>query len=98
MDVGQVFQDASVIQGGMAICDLDMAPAFERSKHHEEIGGAIALVTIVLSLARSTMPSSTTLFSNNRKSSVRVLWAAWNRPRQSAWPPSRRQKSEQWQA
>src|SRR5258708_2044705 len=129
----------------MAICDLDVAPAFERSKHHEEIGGAIALVLIiqtgraspfhrdrharfrnellsgllwanqpaialawaridgqhvfhsgyeravglrrddpvlaamglksvflsarpiVLSLARSTMPSSTTLFSNNRK-------------------------------
>src|SRR6266436_10155521 len=85
----------------MAICDLDVAPAFERSKHHEEIGGAIALVLvietgrasrfhrdrharfgnellrgfveamglesvflsarpIVLSLARSTMPSSTT--------------------------------------
>src|SRR5437773_1580267 len=129
----------------MAICDLDVAPAFERSQHHEEIGGAIALVLIietgrasrfhrdrharfgnellrglveakqrtiavawprvdgqhvfhsgyeravglrrddpvlaamglksvflsarpiVLSLARSTMPSSTTLFSNNRK-------------------------------
>src|SRR5215468_2308496 len=145
VDVGQVFQDASVIHGGMAICDLDVAPAFERSKHHEEIGGAIALVLvietgrasrfhrgrharfgnellrglveanqrtiavawprvdgqhvfhsgyeravgrrrddpvlaamglksvflsarpIVLSLARSTMPSSTTLFSNNRK-------------------------------
>src|SRR6266566_8319499 len=38
VDVGQVFQDASVIHGGMAICDLDVAPAFERSKHHEEIG------------------------------------------------------------
>src|SRR5207248_3053905 len=60
VDVGQVFQDASVIHGGMAICDLDVAPAFERSKHHEEIGGAIAL-------ARSTMPSSTTVFSNSRK-------------------------------
>src|SRR5437899_3631710 len=31
----------------MAICDLDLAPAFERSKHHEEIGGAIALVLII---------------------------------------------------
>src|SRR6266571_6430201 len=38
VDVGQVFQDASVIHGGMAICDLDVAPAFERSKHHEEMG------------------------------------------------------------
>src|SRR5262249_44473411 len=47
VDVGQVFQDASVIHGGMAICELDVAPAFERSKHHEEIGGAIALVLII---------------------------------------------------
>src|SRR5262245_22107965 len=31
----------------MAICDLDVAPAFERSKHHEEIGGAIALILII---------------------------------------------------
>ena len=29
VDVGQVFQDASVIHRGMAICDLDVAPAFE---------------------------------------------------------------------
>ena len=48
VDVGQVFQDASVIHGGMAICDLDVAPAFERSKHHEEIGGAIALVLVLV--------------------------------------------------
>jgi hypothetical protein len=108
VDVGQIFQDASVIHRGMAICDLDVAPAFERSKHHEEIGGAIALVLIietgrasrfhsgyeravglrrddpvlaamglksvflsarpiVLSLARSTIPTSMTLVSNNRK-------------------------------
>src|SRR6202049_5211601 len=47
VDVGQVFQDVSVIHGGMAIGDLDMAPAFERSEHHEEIGGAVALVLVV---------------------------------------------------
>src|SRR5258708_33962864 len=47
VDVGQVFQDASVIHGGMAICELDVAPAFERSKHHEEIGGGIALVLVI---------------------------------------------------
>src|SRR5256886_5860032 len=47
VDVGQGFQDASVIHGGMAICALDVAPAFERSKHHEEIGGAISLVLII---------------------------------------------------
>src|SRR5262245_22807855 len=135
----------SVVHGGVAIGDLDMAPAFERGKHHEQVGGAVALIfvvetgwtprfhrdrhsrfgdqllralvetdqwaigivwphvdgqdvlhasyeravslrrndpvlaamglesvflsvrPIVLSLARSTMPSSTTLFSNNRR-------------------------------
>src|SRR5258705_1184534 len=31
----------------MAICDLDVAPTFERSKHHEAIGGAIALVLVI---------------------------------------------------
>jgi hypothetical protein len=37
----------SVIHGGMAIGDFDVAPAFERSKHHEEVGGAVALVLLV---------------------------------------------------
>src|SRR5260370_16348954 len=31
----------------MAICGLDVATAFERSKHHEEIGGAIAIVLVI---------------------------------------------------
>src|SRR5258708_17395152 len=31
----------------MTRCDVDVAPAFGRSKHHEEIGGAIALVLII---------------------------------------------------
>jgi hypothetical protein len=31
----------------MAIGDFDMAPAFERRKHHEEIGGAVALVFVI---------------------------------------------------
>ena len=47
VDIGQVFQDVSIIHGGVAIRDFDMAPAFERSKHHEEIGGAVALVLVV---------------------------------------------------
>jgi hypothetical protein len=29
----------------MAIGDFDMAPAFERREHHEEVGGAVALVS-----------------------------------------------------
>ncbi len=44
MDIGRVFQDVSVVYGRMAIGDFDMAPSFERSKHHEEVGGAVALV------------------------------------------------------
>jgi hypothetical protein len=39
--IGQVFQDVSVVHGGMAIRDFE-APAFERCKHHEEVGGAVA--------------------------------------------------------
>src|SRR5712691_449721 len=37
----------SIIHGGGAIRDFDMAPAFERSKHHEEVGGAVALVLVI---------------------------------------------------
>src|SRR5450631_2348587 len=47
VDIGQVFQDVSVVHGGMAIGDFDMAPAFERRKHHEEVGGAVALVFVI---------------------------------------------------
>ena len=43
VDIGQVFQDVRIIYGGVAIRDLDTAPALERSKHHEEVGGAVAL-------------------------------------------------------
>src|SRR6516225_7117216 len=31
----------------MAVGDFDVAPAFERCKHHEDIGGAVALVLII---------------------------------------------------
>src|SRR5260370_15095850 len=31
----------------MTIGDFDVAPAFERRKHHEEIGGAIALILVI---------------------------------------------------
>src|SRR3981081_3545123 len=47
MDIGQVFQDVSIIHGGVAVRDFDMAPALERSKHHEEVGGAVALVLVI---------------------------------------------------
>src|SRR5260370_2350814 len=44
---GQVFQDVSVVHGGMAIGDFDVAPAFERCKHHEKVGGALAFVLVI---------------------------------------------------
>src|SRR5882762_726406 len=47
VDIGQIFQDVSIIHGGMAIRDLDMAPAFERREHHEKVGGAVALVLVI---------------------------------------------------
>ena len=47
VDIGQLFQDVSIIYSGVAIRDFDMAPAFERSKHHEEVGGPVALVFVV---------------------------------------------------
>jgi hypothetical protein len=31
----------------LAIKSMDMAPAFERSKHHEEVGGPVALVLVI---------------------------------------------------
>ena len=46
VDIGQVFLDVSVVHGGMAISDFDVAPAFERCKHHEDVGGAVALVLV----------------------------------------------------
>jgi hypothetical protein len=39
VDIGQIFQDVSVVHRGVAIGDFDTAPAFERCKHHEEVGG-----------------------------------------------------------
>jgi len=47
VDIGQVFQDVRILYGGVAIGDLDAAPAFERGKHHEQVGGAVALILVV---------------------------------------------------
>ncbi len=47
VEIGQVFQDVSIIHGGVAIRDFDVAPAFERREHHEEVGGAVALVLVI---------------------------------------------------
>ena len=46
-DVGQVLQDVSVIHSGAVIGDLDVAPAFERGKKHEQVGRAVTFVLVV---------------------------------------------------
>ena len=47
VDVGQILQDVGVIDGGMAVRHLDVAPAFERREQHEQVGGAVALVLVI---------------------------------------------------
>ena len=47
VSIGEVLQDMSVIHGGVTIGYFDVAPAFERREHHEEIGDAVALVLVV---------------------------------------------------
>ena len=47
MAIGQIFQDVSVVHGGVAIGHLDVAPAFERREQHEQVGGAVALVLVI---------------------------------------------------
>ena len=46
--VGQLLKEPCVIQRGMAVCDLDMPPAFQGSEQHEQIGGAVALILIIM--------------------------------------------------
>jgi hypothetical protein len=42
--MGQILQDLSVVHRDVAIGE---APAFERCKHHEEVGGAVGLVLVI---------------------------------------------------
>ena len=43
VNVGQIRQDVGIIDGGVAVRHLDVAPAFERREHYEQVGGAVAL-------------------------------------------------------
>jgi hypothetical protein len=46
--VRQILEDLCVIDGGVTIGDFDMSPAFQRGEHHEQIGGSIPLILIVV--------------------------------------------------
>ena len=48
VEVAQVTQDTGIVIGGAPQGDLDMTPAFQRCKQHEDIGCTIALVFIVM--------------------------------------------------
>ena len=37
----------SIVDGGVAVRHFDVAPAFERSEQHEQVGGAVARVLVI---------------------------------------------------
>ena len=76
---------AALASGGMTHCCLQM--------RLENV--FLSVRPIVLSLARSTMFSSTT-FSSSRRSVHRAAPGAASRPERSAWPPRRRRRSAAW--
>ena len=47
MNIGQVFQDVRIVDGGVAVRHLDVAPALEWREQHEQVGGAVALVFVI---------------------------------------------------
>ena len=51
------FKDVSIVYGSVAVCHLDVAPAFERREQHEQVGGAVALV-LVIDAGRGVLVSS----------------------------------------
>src|ERR1700730_9062890 len=53
MHVGQLPQHVGIIDGGVAVGDFDMSPAFQRREHHEQIGHAIAFVFVIVTLRSS---------------------------------------------
>src|SRR5271167_3739012 len=46
--VGQFLEHLSEIDGGVAVGDLDPAPALQRREHHEYIGHAVAFVFVIV--------------------------------------------------
>ena len=53
MHVGQILERVGVIDGRAPVRDLHAPPAFERREHHEQIGHAITLVFVVVTLRLS---------------------------------------------
>ena len=47
VDIGQVFENLGIVDGRTPVGDLDMAPAFERREHHEQVDDPIAGVLAI---------------------------------------------------
>ena len=56
MDIAQLLEDLRVVNGRAPLGDLDFSPTFERGKQHEQAGGAVAFVFVVVP-CRSAGPS-----------------------------------------
>src|SRR6202046_4063044 len=48
VSVRQILEDLRVIERGMTVGHLDMPPALQWSEQHEQIGGAVALILVVV--------------------------------------------------
>ena len=48
MSVGQRLEDLRVIERGVAVGHLDMPPSLQWGEQHEQIGGAVALILVVV--------------------------------------------------
>ena len=46
--VGQFLEHLGVIDGGVAVGDLDATPALQRREHHEQVGHAVAFVFVIV--------------------------------------------------
>jgi hypothetical protein len=46
--ISQVLKDLSIVHSGMAVGNLHLLPALQRGEHHEQIGGAVARVLVVV--------------------------------------------------
>ena len=48
LDIRELFQNMSIINGGVAIGDFDTPPALKGCKHHEYVGDAITLIFVIV--------------------------------------------------
>ena len=48
LDIRELFQNMSIINGGVAIGDFDTPPALKGRKHHEYVGDAIMLIFAIV--------------------------------------------------